>query len=462
MSTTFTKAAVERIAQCAGAVPRNDASTAEAVWTDYLDYEDRHLHRIGHYAFTLDPSVRELGFEVPLRLYFFAELLELAVVAGYVDLSEMDQRNMLRQALERLCDRVNGEGDLILVSDLVARLQDKAPLRVETRDDNAFHGYAAYLRLVDQVRSDVEFFEFLSRSDNFWRPNDDLGFLVSPRHFAEALVKGCIGGLKASDAGGGLRAMEYLVALHDLEQRFASVGGLWEKALRHARWSHRIDVTVRRLDLWRERMAEWLSADDEQEHEMWAVGLHALRRIEDQLSDMGLVTAQPYDKLVLFGPSVADLREFGRWGAAIKALRRRLNRALYPETFSGAAIESPTENRGVIESPPAHFVAYVDACLQLADLNKTDEAAAWLARVEPQLASFREIAPDLRQRAFAVLSDARQRNTLTVEENVAREQQARAADPSDWGRMQQPSYFHEEARAVERSSGTSAEAEAEE
>lgn len=414
MSSGFTRAAVERIAQCAGAGARNAAPAAQAVRDDYRSST---THFVGAFLSELDPEAWLFGEPVGLRLYLFAELLELAVVAGYVDLGEMDERLLLGEALERFCaeERIEPDAnDLTLVLDLLSRLRGLAPMRVAQRDDKAFHAFAAYLCLVDQVRQDSDFHRFVAHSGESWQAGDDLGFLVSPRHFAEALVKGRIGNLEARDAAGGLRAMDYLVALQDFVQRTAHAGELPDKALRHARWSHRIDVIERRLGLWQERMAEWPGAESELEPGTYFATLTPLRQ---RLRDLALTPpAAPVNGLVT--PTAEQLLALGRPGAAIKSLQGSLR-------YLGHELSDRSSARW-----EAKLVAYLEAALQLAELGQVDEAAAWLARFEPELADPpNRLSPGDVRRAFAVLGEARRALPATTEGDASPQRQVQPGAP---------------------------------
>src|SRR5437899_2123858 len=90
-----------------------------------------------------------------------------------------------------------------------------------------------------------------------WSSNEDLAFLLSPRHFAAAIATGKVGDVEMWEVAGGLSLLGYFewlaVLVRDTEHR----PDLRDGIIGHARWSHSAGVLKSRFYQWAGYVAEW-------------------------------------------------------------------------------------------------------------------------------------------------------------------------------------------------------------
>jgi hypothetical protein len=258
MSDWFSRAAVDRIAECVAVESQGtEPSPASSLLRRYV--ESAPLHGIGDKDFPEpDPLLGDLISETAVEFHAFASLLELAVQTGYVDLGAWDDLQMLGSALTSFIEREAASDkptDVTLLQALVTRLE-RHELRVAGRDDRVFYAFASLVHLTACVGQDLEARAFL-RASRIWSPGDDLPFLLTARHFAEARVRGTVGDVEAKSLVAGLAVLRYLEWLAEILHRVEHVPGLPEAFVRQARWAHVVPAVSQRLDIWARRMSEW-------------------------------------------------------------------------------------------------------------------------------------------------------------------------------------------------------------
>jgi hypothetical protein len=290
------------------------ARSAEVVVNAYL--------KEGNVGLGFGRSIRriELFFgDVVPNFYRFANLLEVAATAGYVDLGEIPFQKQLHEALIKFIEseqKSESPGDLTLIEGLNGRLRGASALSATSFDRNAFYGYAAYLALADRVNRD----EHLQS------------------HLAELLT---------------------------LQDRFKGVDGLYAKALRCAHWAHAVVIFERRMHLWSERMRDRVSADEADSRENEISRLNVLEKMRSAMLNEGL--AEVAERHVVSGEppaevSAEDLILQGRFGTARARIRELLS-AKWPDSASSDLGE------------------FVFSSIQLAEAGAPDEAAVWIDRV---------------------------------------------------------------------------------
>ena len=126
------------------------------------------------------------------------------------------------------------------------------------RDDAAFGAFESYVELTSAVWTDRAAQQFLVETHSSqWSLNEDLAFLLSPRHFAAAIATGKVGDVEMWEVAGGLSLLGYFewlaVLVRDTEHR----PDLRDGIIGHARWSHSAGVLKSRFDQWATHMAEW-------------------------------------------------------------------------------------------------------------------------------------------------------------------------------------------------------------
>lgn len=376
MTVTFSEAALERIARCAAVQTPSRGPVATALTDSFLQRTSE-VH-------SFFPSVWA-------AFQRFTTLLELGVSAGYVDLDDL-QTTDLHQAVSALSNSAWPDSTAILVRELSERLDGTAPRRIETLDPSAFHGYAAFLALTEEVFQDDEFLEFTR--PNAWRQaqweEDDLHFLLSPGHFAEALVTGRVAGLDAAAAATGLRGIRYFADLAELESRFNSVEGLFDKALRQASWAHGIAQFEARVKFWADKSAGWSPVGNDRHDVRQAVALLGkLASLRERLIALDLAHAVTHR--VPSPQHTEALVESGQLGAARAALIEQI--AGVKSTFSMLGTDWLLK-----------LDEYIALCLRLAEIDP-HAAATRLSAIESGLDHAKQ--PEHRSRARAVLAQAR-------------------------------------------------------
>lgn len=284
---------------------------------------------------------------------------------------------------------------------------------------------------------DPSFHDFVwetSSIDPQW-PNVDLSFLLSPRHFSQALGNGTVAGIPAAGVRNGLIALDYFRWITEILDRVRHNSNISDKIVRHASWSHHLLRVRERIAMWTSRMGEWVEPASEPgrladgTEEEWL----ALRPSQPELQRLDLATDRSVQVLVGFEPQPSLRREEeisaeadqliseGRNGAAKQVLRAeitKVDRVLResgmaepepepPEAYGEAPVPTVQE-AGLREVLTSRLVHY---CTKLAELGDIDAAAVFLVRHD-----------------FAEMFSAEHRDTRSAHALLA---QAREAAQSD-------------------------------
>jgi hypothetical protein len=366
----FTPAAVERIASCC--FREGPLASASRIISSYLN--DEVQHGVGFEEFIYPSDIRfpvQIEHLRALRFYAFAGLVELAVSAGYIDLDAWEELPSFSKALKQFEKHEASEekaNDLTLIRALLARLELKSR---KAFDDSVFYSFASYLHLTDSLYRDERCYRFIVESANPQIRKRDLSFLLSARHFAEALATERIAGIFCPDAKIGLETLGYFRWLTEILDRVAGNLEFGDKLIRHAHWSHHIWSVKERFDVWADRMAEWDEVGDN------TTRLHLkLRPSWGELSRLGLTDPQsigPVNARAIAMESERPLAEAtrlvdeGRKEAAKQYLRHQAR-------FVDYHLDDSTSDR-------RHWaVKMVSVCKELAKLGDVDAAAVYLAR----------------------------------------------------------------------------------
>ena len=268
----FTAAAIESIATCVSCDLLPEERNAGCIIQRYLE-SDRSTQSESFGLRNVNFIEGELsGRKESFRLYIFAGLLELAVSVGYIDLEGWKELTSLWEALKDFEKRENliilYTVDLTLIQALLARLEARN-YRSATTDNNSFYAFASYLQLTRAVHTDSRCHSFIAATADWeaYKPNSDFSFLLSPRHFSEALADGTVAGIPAPALIDGLVTLDYFRWFTEILSRISRDSELTDRLIRHSRWSHQILKVHQRLDVWAARMGEWdeLAADSERE-----------------------------------------------------------------------------------------------------------------------------------------------------------------------------------------------------
>jgi hypothetical protein len=399
VASNFSSAAVERIAECSEWSGQLGTRSAEDVVKSYLKEGD-----LGH-GFGLPSWPFEIRLDHVVPDFFqFANLLEVGASAGYIDLSECPFKGLLGDALFKFIElerKSASPGDLTLIEALEVRLRGTTALDSTNIDWNAFYGYAAFLALTAKVNRDGYFLMFRMGSVENWQADQDLPFLVSPRHFAQALATGFVDSFKTPEALGGVRALGYIADLCSLKGRLKGVDGLYAKALRCAHWAHPVQIFERRMQLWSERISDWTPADEadkREDAESWRNVLHdlILAMFEEGIGELAMNHMLAVEAPVEV--ATEDLISQGRFGTARARIRQNLSTNW--------------------EAGSSNLAELVHSSIQLADAGAPDEAAIWIDRITSRFGDeFNSFyLTERRDRALKILAEVRLRRS-TLEEN---------------------------------------------
>lgn len=378
----FTKAALDRIALCAAQGDPWEAHFADEIVMNYLKSRPAvglaniwvgEGDLLGTDRTMPDRRGRERSDAAAMRLYSLVGLVELAVRAGYADLSQWPGRGVLGLAIRRLIAREAASDrptDLTLARELLARLKG-GQLRVAQRDAQAFGAFSSYLHLTLDLNRDINCRMFIGLTARVASYSHDLAFLVTPQHFAKDLAE-----IRDRPAAIGLRALGYLRRLTEILHRAEHDSDLCIRIIRHARWSHAAPRLVDRITMWGWRLAEWeeVSGFDHPDNE-WTSEIDALRPSHRDLEAIGedalpIRSAEIVDRVL---PDPEQLVAEGRLGAARQVLRHQARLTagrLHAEQPSWA--EDPEQWRIVGEAP----ASFARICQDMVRLGDVDAAAA--------------------------------------------------------------------------------------
>jgi hypothetical protein len=330
----FTEAAIARIAACVSAVEGAHPVTARDIIANYVGNEDTHSLAKAELADRRTEELFETHTMDGLAFYRFAGAIELAAGAGYVDLALWEDRASFEAALrtfERNETASEQPADLTLIRQLIERLEN-ARWRVEEMSEDSFYAFASYLDLTRTYLSNREARRFIKGAAENPRRKTDLSFLISPRHFAEALCTGHIAGFEAAAAAAGLSVLRYFNWLTEIAGRMAHDPALVDSLLRHARWSHHIRNIRQRFEVWESHMMEWGPVNDAERRRLrasWA----ALRPNARDLARLGIAKEEDVEPLVVAAVQISErstamqLEAQGRMEAARMQARKDLERA---------------------------------------------------------------------------------------------------------------------------------------
>jgi hypothetical protein len=423
MSVSFSQAALDRIAECASSeVYGPETVPARALIEQYLSGEPRHGLSDKDFPDLSDTTLNEIfgdfsdsDLERANALYRFAGLLELAIRVGYVDLSGWNEAGVLHDALGKFAEREGmseNPTDLTLVHCLITRLE-KQEWGIATRDDDAFFAFASLLHLTVRIREDREALHFLHQSSGAWSAAADLPFLLTPRHFAEAITFNTISGVESKTVAGGLAALRYLQSFAEILKCIAHLKPLVEAFVRQARWSHHAPGVQRRVSVWVHRMSEWAASGvDHEGEEMWRqfkksvlvpIKLHLIHIRPQMIQDLSVVHTSSA------GMSIAGIDELlveGRIGAARKLARQYAERSSHRfAAATGADVSEASDE-------------LIAACNKLAELGEFDLAAVIVAPFLDKLDSWnlekaRKLLAGSRTANQPVVSPASEKHPVT-------------------------------------------------
>lgn len=409
MNGWFSRAAVDRIAECAlSPLPLENADGATAAPLTGREVLNRYAradswHGLGRRRLFPDRDAAALfgaESEVAMEFYSFAGLLELAVAAGYVDLGAWEHTDRLAELVPTFLARETASdapADVTLLEALAARLQEKR-YRVAAWQRAEFNAFASLLALDRAVRNDVHARAFLERCDaRQWHA--DLAFLVTPEQFAAVLAGELRDETPAGAIRGGLAALRAFVFLGDLLDRVGKNEALAEGFIRGVRWVQQAGNVHERIWTWAERMMEWdVSAGDERGEVNWQDVSATLGGIERRV---GNIWPHPPKVMTLaseVGARIDGLIAEGRIGGAVRLARDDAERrAAWFERSLGKA-DAPVAAQNLL-----------DACKRLDQLGEPLRAAVVLA---PHFEQLRRHLHELHlQDGAAILARARRGET---------------------------------------------------
>ena len=335
---------------------------------------------------TLEPARAPLpgttGDSFTARLFSTAALIELGLLSGYLDINELD-RETLRGYVLMIRDTAEGVGapEAAQPRRLLERLDGTRDIP-SAPTESSFHAFESYLSLTSVVLDDDRCARFLARTSHNWSKDDDLPFLISPRHFAQAVATGRVGAIEVPEVAGGLSALGYFEWFSDILNRAAGAHEFRQGLLDHAAWSHNATIVTRRLSSWAEEMTGWIEAQHVSlaEWDRHVESVFGPIAAQQSASDSGGVELQH-----AYGQGVEQVddtlrledAEFllsqGRVGEAQRAAREEVWRLELLLAVADA------------ESAERAAVALPSACERLANYGDADSAAAVAARTLPAL-----------------------------------------------------------------------------
>jgi hypothetical protein len=317
--------------------------------------------------------------EAAARLIALIALVDLAQRCGYINLSEIEpaDQTAVTSAAVRVRDTLFGgieDPAYSSAKGLIARTA-AGEFPSPAFDSQTFGSFESYLNLTLAVWSDDECLRFLSDTHWRWSPEMDAPFLVSPRHFAAALVQDPALPVPGPNPEGGLIALQYLDWFMNILRHVDAHQTLQDDLVRHARWAYNVDTIAARVGHWASHMTEWdPSGKDVEGEATWeafrqrlSVELHAHQRrlgvgLPPVVRDVALPTV-----VVTIAKTAEELRAEGRIGAARQQAR---DRAASLFVFLQSADPSVWKTNAM---------NFTEACNMLAEFGDTDLAAAYLA-----------------------------------------------------------------------------------
>lgn len=315
--------------------------------------------------------------ETAARLITILGLIELAHRCGYIDMSEIDGavQNAVADAAAALRENLfvaeenayRGSG----VEAMLDRVASRERVNVSL-DDQMFAAFESYLNLTRAVWSDEEAQWFLSDTHLRWSKVEDAAFLVSPRHFAAALVKDPALPMPGRSPEGGLSALTSFDWLASVLLQLGAHPAVRDDVVRHARWAYNAATIRARLNDWASQMSEWHpSGEDVVGEENWrAYQRRVFVPIVEHQARLGLQLHLLEVPAVVSDAAdwtIDELRAQGRIGAALQKARQEAATLFGKMQHSGA------------DDHEAVVVKFANACNTLAELGDADLAAAYLA-----------------------------------------------------------------------------------
>jgi hypothetical protein len=165
MNGWFSRAAIDRIADCAVA-PSEEIASGAALLERYVDGDP--THGLGRELFRDQVAAifGDYSVDRAFQFYCFANLLELAVRTGYVDLGVWDPRERLSESVAAFVAREAASEnpcDLSLINSLSTRLEARC-YRVEKFDISQFNAFASLLNLETSIRNDSNAQDFIAKT----------------------------------------------------------------------------------------------------------------------------------------------------------------------------------------------------------------------------------------------------------------------------------------------------------
>lgn len=397
MTGWFSGAAIDHIAECAVIGNDEGIRSGAALLQRYTELDPR--HGLARQLFPDPRSVNLWGpeSEIAFQFYCFANLLELAVRTGYVDLSVWDHKEALSEAVAKFVGREAASktpGDTALTEALSTRLKEKN-YRVEKLDTFQFNAFASLLNLESTMRNDSNARDFIEKTQSReW--TDDLTFLVTPEHFADTLGRELLEEKKTGIIRGGLAALRYFAWFADILGRVEKSNGLTDAFVRGALWAQQASNVRRRITVWAKRMTEWAPGGYDQEGEFaWQQLCHALFIIEIEVDKL-LPRAVGEFVPDIGEDTIESLMAEGRSGAALRLAREAAERC-------GRSFKETSDKKNAIN--------FIEACQKLAELGDALSAGAIIA---PYVNRIHEIEEFWGNEAIKILFIARSEKTVSL------------------------------------------------
>lgn len=362
--TRFSELAIERIAEIVSQPP-NVASGSDACQIMSITIADNDLTDIGATGFWQWQLNEIFGTDALIEFYEFVCLLEVAVQSGYVDLSDWAGLDQLQRSLALIAneDLELSQFELHLPTALLERLH-KGNLCVSSWDPRAYSAFASLLHLESCIRTDTHACHFLYRVNEAGAWEDDLSFLLDEEFFVNELADGLQPDSTPNPILGGLAMLQYLSWFERILRRIEHHDELMHAFTLQARWSHRIAPTLKRVDTWAGRMAEWNEFGVDQEGEAaWHDFKGDLRIVSGEVDRLQIPIRVASDSEA--GRTVDELIAEGRIGAARRKAHTLARRRRAAADFT--VVDDPTQ------------LDFLTACERLAEIGDPRGAAALVA-----------------------------------------------------------------------------------
>jgi len=389
VSTTFSEAALGRIIRCAMGL-RDPDSRADGATLLFLAVNDA----LSSLQAVRAPLPGTTGDSFTARLLSAAALIELGLLSGYLDINELD-RESLRGYLLMVRDTAQQAGvpNLTQLQRLLERLDGVRDVPSGSSDSN-FHVFESYLSLTSVVLDDDPCRRFLARTSGNWSKDDDLPFLISPRHFAQAVAEGRVGAIEVPEVAGGLSALSYFEWFSDILNRATGNDEFRQGLLDHAVWARDATIVRKRLNTWATEMTGWIEAQhisldrwDRRLDGVFGPIVDGQSARDSGGAELEYAYGQGVESVddTLRLEDAEFLLSQGRVGEAQRSVREEVLRL---ELLLASAD---------FESAIRAAVALANACERLADYGDADSAAAVAARTLPALDSCAAKACNARQ-----------------------------------------------------------------